>query len=135
MRQWNDAFAYEQRKGNTMGKIIIIFLLIVVQLSAAPIRQHPDNARYFEYKGEAAVLVTSAEHYGAVINLNFDYELYLKTLHELGLNHTRIFLGDYAEEPNAFCIETNPLAPDSGRLITPLGAQFRTGIPIGRQPV
>ena len=47
------------------------------------------------------------------------------------MNHTRIFLGDYAEEPNAFCIQTNPLAPDTNRLITPWARSSEPGYRLG----
>lgn len=100
-------------------KITIVFLFIGLTSLHAQIRLHPKNNHYFEYKNQATVLITSGEHYGAVINLDFDFETYLATLHRIGLNHTRIFLGDYVEEPNAFCIEKNTLAPAEGRFICP----------------
>jgi hypothetical protein len=31
-----------------------------------PLALHPDNPRYFLFRGEPTVLVTSGEHYGAV---------------------------------------------------------------------
>lgn len=34
-----------------------------------PIRLHPENPRWFEWLGQAVALVTSAERYGAVLNL------------------------------------------------------------------
>jgi hypothetical protein len=49
-------------------------------LGAQPIRLHPDNPRWFEWRGRAVALVTSAEHYGAVLNLDFDsMRRYLET--------------------------------------------------------
>ncbi len=44
---------------------------------SAPIQLHPDNPRYFLYKDRPLVLITATEHYGAVINRNFDYIAYL----------------------------------------------------------
>ncbi len=38
-----------------------------------PIRLHPDNPHYFLFRGKPTILITSAEHYGAVLNPNFDY--------------------------------------------------------------
>ncbi len=99
-----------------MKMIILLHFACLASLSAQ-IRLHPENHHYFEYKKQPTVLITSGEHYGAVINLDFDFETYLNTLHQIGLNHTRIFLGDYVEEPNAFCIENNTLAPAEGRFI------------------
>jgi hypothetical protein len=64
-------------------------------------------------------LVTSAEHYGAVVNLDFDYEKYLDTLKADGMPYTRIFTGSYIEPPGAFGIERNTLAPAAGRFLAP----------------
>ena len=60
----------------------LVFVFSVMQLSAALLALHPDNPHYFIYNGEPAVLMTSAEHYGAVLNMDFDYEFYLNTLHQ-----------------------------------------------------
>jgi hypothetical protein len=50
----------------------IIFCTLVAWLSpcvlAAPLRLHPDNPHYFEFRGEPTVLITAGEHYGAVMN-------------------------------------------------------------------
>jgi hypothetical protein len=43
-----------------------------------PISRHPDNPRYFLYRGRPRVLITATEHYGAVLNRNFDYAAYLE---------------------------------------------------------
>ena len=84
-----------------------------------PISLHPDNPHYFRYQGKPSVLITSAEHYGAVINLDFDYVTYLNTLAEDNLNMTRVFTGPYVEPAGAFNIEQNTLAPLAGRFICP----------------
>ena len=95
-----------------------LFLAAAVQ-AAAPIALHPDNPRYFLFRGKPTVLVTSAEHYGAVLNLDFDYAAYLETLEARGLNLTRIFTGAYMEDPTSFNIRNNTLAPAPNRLICP----------------
>jgi hypothetical protein len=85
-----------------------------------PIQLHPENPHYFLYKGKTLVLITSAEHYGAVLNMDFDYKTYLKTLHEDGMNYTRIFTGAYFEiYGESFGIQKNTLAPQKGKVITP----------------
>jgi hypothetical protein len=84
-----------------------------------PIALHPDNPHYFVWRGKPTVLVTSAEHYGAVLNLDFDYRRYLDTLAEDGLNYTRIFSGAYVEPQGAFNIQRNTLAPLPGRFVCP----------------
>ncbi|HPP00800.1 MAG TPA: cellulase family glycosylhydrolase [bacterium] len=84
-----------------------------------PIRLHPGNPHYFEFRGQPTVLITSGEHYGAVLNLDFDYLPYLDELRSHGLNLTRTFSGAYCENPTAFNIEKNTLAPYPWRLICP----------------
>jgi hypothetical protein len=88
--------------------------------AATPIRLHPKNPHYFEFRGKAVALVSSGEHYGAVINGAFDYRRYLETLAADGLNYTRIFGGSYVEIPTrSFGIRRNDLAPEPGRFIAP----------------
>ncbi len=85
-----------------------------------PIRLHPANPHYFLFRGKAVVLVTSGEHYGAVLNRDFDYHRYLATLASDGLNYTRLFTGSYVEVPaKSFGILRNDLAPGTGRFLAP----------------
>jgi len=86
---------------------------------AEPIRLHPGNPHYFLFRGKPAVLITSGEHYGAVLNLDFDYSRYLKTLAAGRLNLTRTFAGSYREAPGSFNISDNTLAPKPDRFIAP----------------
>lgn len=76
-----------------------------------PLALHPENPHYFLFRGKPAVLITSGEHYGAVINQDFDYNRYLNTLARYGFNLTRTFTGSYVEVPGSFKIEGNTLAP------------------------
>jgi hypothetical protein len=95
-------------------------ILFALTLSAAePIRLHPENPHYFEFRGKPTVLITSAEHYGAVLNGAFDYVKYLDTLAKDGLNMTRIFNGVYREIPNDFGIRFNTLAPKDEDFVAP----------------
>ncbi|HET9486514.1 MAG TPA: hypothetical protein VFO54_03730 [Chryseosolibacter sp.] len=84
-----------------------------------PIALHPENTHYFEYKDRPTILITSGEHYGAVMNLDFDYVRYLETLSADKLNLTRVFTGAYVEPVGAFKIEQNTLAPAPERFICP----------------
>ena len=84
-----------------------------------PFSLHPDNPHYFLFRDRPTVLVTSAEHYGAVLNADFDYVRYLEALAAAGLNHTRTFVGAYCEPQGAFGIERNTLAPAPGRFVSP----------------
>ena len=86
---------------------------------AAPLALHPENPHYFLFRQKPAVLLTSGEHYGAVLNLDFDYRTYLKTLAADGLNGTRTFSGAYVEPSGAFNIARNTLAPIEGKFICP----------------
>ncbi len=97
-------------------------LLLAASLSAMaapPIRLHPENPHYFLFRGKPTVLVTSGEHYGAVLNLDFDYKTYLTELQRHGLNHTRTFAGAYREVPGNFNIGNNTLAPKDDRFLCP----------------
>jgi hypothetical protein len=76
-----------------------------------PICLHPENKKYFLFRGKATVLVTSASHYGAIINRKYDYVKELDELARHGLNLVRIFGGHYHEVPGDFGIGKNILAP------------------------
>ena len=84
-----------------------------------PIQLHPDNPHYFLWRDRPTVLITSGEHYGAVLNLDFDQLTYLDTLASYQFNLTRTFSGIYCEPPGAFNIRDNTLAPAPGQLICP----------------
>ncbi len=101
-------------------------LLLLGTLAAAPgaradgpIRLHPDNPRYLEFRGRPTVLLTSGEHYGAVLNRDFRFGPYLDELARHGLNLTRTFAGTYREVPGSFNIRENTLAPKPGRYQSP----------------
>ncbi|MCI0625644.1 MAG: glycoside hydrolase family 5 protein [Acidobacteria bacterium] len=102
----------------------IAFLLVAAACSlpliasaAEPLRLHPVNPHYFEFRGKPTVVVSASEHYGAVLNLDFDYFAYLNTLQADGLNHTRAFTGgEYVEYSHG---AKNTLNPASNRFIAP----------------
>jgi len=95
------------------------------------IRLHPDNPHYFLWRGKATVLITSGKHYGAVLNRDFNYKKYLKSLESLGFNLTRSFSGAYCEPVGAFKIQNNTLAPAKNRLICPWARSNQPGYPNG----
>src|SRR4030095_16702282 len=66
-----------------------------LSMSTDPIKLHPENARYFLFRGQPTVLITAGEHYGSVINLDFNYIPYLDTLQDHGFNLTRLFSGAF----------------------------------------
>lgn len=87
--------------------------------AAEPIRLHPDNGHYFLFREKPVVLVGSTEHYGSVINLDFDYITYLEEVRACGLNLTRIFSGSYMGYPEAFGIADSVLSPPRGHSVVP----------------
>ena len=88
------------------------------ELSGGPIRIHPENPHYFLYGGKPTLLITSAEHYGAMINKDFDYVAYFDTLKSYGLNYTRIYPGVMFEPQGKF-LPGNTLGPRPWSLIVP----------------
>lgn len=109
----------------------LFIVLLMTSLSrlaiAAPIRLHPDNPRWLEWRGRAIALIGSGEHYGAVINPDFDYPRYLETLQRDGMNYTRLFVGNYVEPAGAFGITRNTLAPAPGRFLAPWARSAHPG--------
>jgi len=100
-------------------RLSVLALLGVATVAwSEPIRAHPDNPHYYLFRGRPAILVTSAEHYGAVMNRAFDYTSYLDALKSYGLNYTRIYPAAFVEPEGAFRLE-NTLAPKPGALIQP----------------
>ena len=89
------------------------------------------NPHYFTYKGKPSLLITSAEHYGSVLNLDFDYAKYLNELSAKGLNLTRVFTGAYVEPAGSFSISANTLAPAANRFICPWKRSTITGYQLG----
>src|SRR5213075_3045829 len=105
-----------------MRSFLVPLVLVLCSPTLAATRAlslHPDNPHYFLFRGKPAMLITSGEHYGAVLNLDFDYTRYLETLKADGLNLTRTFTGAYVEPIGTFNIASNTLAPVSGRFICP----------------
>lgn len=84
-----------------------------------PIGLHPENKKVFLFRGKPTVLVTSASHYGAIINRSYDYEKELDELARHGLNLVRLFGGHYHEIPGDFGITRNVLAPSPEDYIAP----------------
>src|SRR5947207_15116343 len=95
----------------------VLLMRVVMGDETRPIALHPENPHYLLFHDKPTILITSGEHYGAVLNLDFDYAKYLDTLQKDGLNLTRTFSGTYCENDKAFNIKGNTLAPLSGRFI------------------
>jgi hypothetical protein len=123
------------KSGRTLSSALLAQLsactLSLLALAATPadtLRLHPKNPHYFLWRGEPTILITSGEHYGAVLNLDFDYRRYLRTLNAAGLNMTRMFVGGtYVEPKGAFNIERNTLAPAAHRYLAPWQRSSQSG--------
>ena len=63
----------------------------VSSLLAEPIQLHPDNPKYFLFRGKPLVLLTATEHYGSVVNRPFDYRKYLADAADKKITLTRTF--------------------------------------------
>ena len=87
---------------------------------------YPENPHYLMYQGKPVLLITSAEHYGAVINAAFDFHTYLAALARYGMNYTRIYPGAYVEVEGMF-IENNNLAPKVGSYCLPWARSREAG--------
>jgi hypothetical protein len=109
--------------GTILRKLAMILAcapLAALSTAGGPaLKLHPDNPHYFLYHGRPTVLITSGEHYGAVVNEDFNYVKYLDTLAADKLNLTRVFSGAYVEPTGAFNIAQNTLAPLPGRYRAP----------------
>ena len=75
----------------------------------SPIMPHPDNPKYFLFRGRPTVLVTSASHYGAIINPDYDFIRELDELKRHGLNLVRLLGGHYREIKEDFGISRDIL--------------------------
>jgi hypothetical protein len=106
---------------------IPLSLALSLTALAEPIQLHPRNPHYFLFRGKPTALITSAEHYGMVLNLDPDYRRYLDTLQADGMNYTRIFTGSYVEKHGAFGIQRNNLAPGPGRFLAPWSRSNASG--------
>ena len=53
---------------------------LLAAVPAEPIGLHPDNPHYLLWRGKPTVLITSGEHYGAVLNVDFDCVRYLDAI-------------------------------------------------------
>jgi hypothetical protein len=110
-----------------LAALLLVGLAPAARAARPPLRLHPENPHYFQFRGKPTALITSGEHYGAVLNLDFDFAKYLDTLAGDGLNNTRAWAGAYCENPEAFNIANNTLAPLPGRFICPWARSDQPG--------
>jgi hypothetical protein len=117
-----------------MCKKIKVFLLVIIlsglKVYGQPVSLHPSNQHYFLYNGRPEILITSAEHYGAVVNGEFDYVKYLDALMSYGLNYTRIYPGALFEPVDKF-IAGNTLGVRPEKLVLPWARSKSPGYCLG----
>jgi hypothetical protein len=105
-------------------KRFLLFSITAVLLTCASVNLNsqvmvnPSNPHYFIYKGKPLVLITSDHHYGAVIDMDFDYAKFLNYMSDNKMNLTRIYPGGMFEPPDKYQ-KGNPLGPLQGRQILP----------------
>jgi hypothetical protein len=110
---------------------IVALLTFCLVSSGQPIALNPENPHYFIFRGKPMVIVSSGEHYGAVINPDFNFFQYLNTLQNEGMNYTRMFAGSYFEKEGSFGIEKNTLAPAPGKALLPWARSTQPGAVCG----
>jgi hypothetical protein len=139
----NETVNYTTTRNRARSKRALIFLTALFCVAAAlaqvppelaaaagpakPIALDPQNPHYFLFRGKPTILITSTEHYGAVMNMDFYYPLYLNELQARGFNLTRLFSGVYVEDFAAFNIARNTLAPTPLRFICPWARSTQPG--------
>jgi hypothetical protein len=109
-----------------MGLGVLAAFYFVVGAFAQPIRLHPANPHYYLFNGQPTILITSAEHYGAVVNLDFDYVRYLDALKSYGMNYTRAWPGAVLEMVGEF-VKDNTMGPKPRRTIVPWARSSEPG--------
>ena len=97
------------------------------QAVSGPIALHPDNPHYFLWRGKPAVLITSGEHYGALLNLDFDYRKIPRHAgsrrHDVNARLQR----RVCRAGGGVQIARNTLAPLPGRFISPWARSDQPG--------
>jgi hypothetical protein len=106
--------------------LCLVFLTCLSRLPAQPVGIDPANPHYLSFHGKPILLITSAEHYGAVINGEFDFSRYLDALAKYGLNYTRIYPG-YLFEPMGKFMVGNTLGAKPAHLVLPWARSNQPG--------
>jgi len=53
--------------------LVLVIAPVFAEPPGGPLKLHPANPHYCLFNGQATILITSTEYYGAVVNLDFDY--------------------------------------------------------------
>jgi len=104
----------------------ILFLALIAQAGvfasitaepARPISVHPENPKYFLFRGKPLALIAATEHYGSVVNRRFDFERYFQEAADKKQTVTRLFL--LFRELQSARNPYSPLKPDSPDYVAP----------------
>ena len=109
-----------------LDRFRLLLFIAASTLCAAPLSVDAGNPHYYFFRGKPTLLITSAEHYGAMINKDFDYVVYLDRLHAYGLNYTRIYPGAMFEPTGKF-MTGNTLGPRPRSLVVPWARSDKPG--------
>src|SRR6266481_2908456 len=101
----------------SLKQLCFTLLLCASAQPAEPVKLHPENSKYFLFRGKPLVLLTASEHYGSVINRPFDFAKYLDDAVEHKMTLTRTFLL-FRELQNARN-PSSPCKPESPDYIAP----------------
>jgi len=101
----------------SLKQLVFAILLSASAKSAEPVQLHPENSKYFLFRGKPLVLLTASEHYGSVINRPFDFEKYLDDAAEHKITLTRTFL--LFRELQSARNPSSPCKPESPDYIAP----------------
>ncbi|MCU0749272.1 MAG: cellulase family glycosylhydrolase, partial [Akkermansiaceae bacterium] len=105
--------------------LLLLVCLLWTPSQAQVLRVHPDHSRLLEFRGEPVILKTLAEHYGSVINPDFNYIPYLNTLQANGMNLTRVVLVGFHANSGDF---NDTLNPSLDRYLQPWPRRTTSGL-------
>jgi len=110
----------KQIKANRFRLVWGMVLGLAWPLGAQPLARDLQNPRCLLYKGRPVVLITATEHYGAVLNQDFNYAGYLDELarNKLNLSRTFTFYRELEDSIRSLSF-ANTLAPRPGREVLP----------------
>jgi len=98
--------------------IAVMLILMATGSLNSQVTVSKANSHYLFYENKPLILITSDHHYGAIIDLDFDYIKYLDYLADNGMNLTRIYPGGMFEPSDKY-LPGNPLGPRPGRQLLP----------------
>ncbi len=60
--------------------LLLLLFGLPAALMSQPLGRLTENPSYYSYRGKPLLIVSSGEHYGAVVNEDFDWRRYLAAL-------------------------------------------------------